>query len=416
MKKFKALILVVAMLLPSFDANAGLKVDFSAIGGRVVGMVQEISDKVNTKVNTVAEKVQAFYTGSKLQTLVESAKALKKDVATAAASVKDTYEGAQKKIDEASKTISDLKDAKDEYAEKLGELSGSKTSQMTDLTKQLTSKEQEIADYKKNAEDKLLADQKNTVTNLNVLQAMYAEETDDKIKGLLASQILITEADLAGYNEQAKQFKDDEDAFFKDDENYQKLADDKKLLQRQLAEFGISAGKELLKSSFPSLLKKDDKQKSAEYNAMIEENFLLPDDAENEDNVKRVLKNRNKVLVADIENAFLTSAKLKNGFDDDLERLELKKDNMAAVDSKLTSANLLIEQRIEDINILYKYTTLMIADMRLKTSLNIRNQKYKLDNYDKDPAVLNLDNYIMTSEDIETDEFEKSPLEGLTGK
>ena len=89
---------------------------------------------------------------------------------------------------------------------------------------------------------------------------------------------------------------------------------------------------------------------------------------------------------------------------------------MAAVDGKLTSANLLIEQRIEDINILYKYTNLLIADMRLKTSLNVRNQKYRLENYDKDPAVLNLDNYIFTADDVPTDAKEKSFLDGVTGR
>ena len=160
----------------------------------------------------------------------------------------------------------------------------------------------------------------------------------------------------------------------------------------------------------------DDKQKNAEYNAMIAENFLLPDEVENDANVKRVLNHRNQVLISDIKNAFLSAAEQKNGFDEDIERLTRKKDNMAAVDGKLTSANLLIEQRIEDINILYKYTNLLIADMRLKTSLNVRNQKYRLENYDKDPAVLNLDNYIFTADDVPTDAKEKSFLDGVTGR
>lgn len=417
MNKIKVFILTAALSMLGANARAGLKVDFTAIGGRVTGTAQEISDNVCIKVNAVAEKVQEFYTGSKLRTMYETAKALKEDVATAAASVQDTYENTQKKINETSGSIADLKNnLTDEYEKTVGELTNSKAGQMADLTKQLAVKEQEIADYKQNAENKLTANQKNAATNLKILHEMYGASANDDTKKMIAAQISVTETELAGYGEQAKQFKDDEDAFFKDDDGYQQLESERKMLQQQLADFGVSNGKELLKSTFGSMLKKDDKQKNAEYNAMIAENFLLPDEVENDENVKRVLNHRNQVLISDIRNAFLSAAEQKKGFDEDIERLTRKKDNMAAVDGKLTSANLLIEQRIEDINILYKYTNLLIADMRLKTSLNVRNQKYRLEDYDKDPAVLNLDNYIFTADDVPTDEKETSFLDGVTGK
>ena len=161
MNKTKAFILIAALSMLGANARAGLKVDFTAIGGRVTGTVQEVSDNVCIKVNTVAEKVQEFYTGSKLRTMYETAKALKEDVATAAASVQDTYENTQKKINETSGSIADLKNnLTDEYEKTVGELTNSKAGQMADLTKQLAAKEQEIADYKQNAENKLTANQK----------------------------------------------------------------------------------------------------------------------------------------------------------------------------------------------------------------------------------------------------------------
>ena len=121
MNKIKAFILTASLSMLGANANAGLKVDFTAIGGRVAGTVQEVSDKVGTKVNTVAEKVQEFYTGSKLRTMYETAKSLKEDVATAAASVQDTYENMQKKIEETSGSIADLKNnLTDEYDKTLG--------------------------------------------------------------------------------------------------------------------------------------------------------------------------------------------------------------------------------------------------------------------------------------------------------
>ena len=89
---------------------------------------------------------------------------------------------------------------------------------------------------------------------------------------------------------------------------------------------------------------------------------------------------------------------------------------MASVDYKITAVNLLIDQRIEDINILYNYTNLMIADLRLKTSQNMFRQDYRLKTYGKDPAVLNLDNYIFTKEDVPTDEGQTSFLDSVTGE
>ena len=121
MNKTKAFILIAALSMLGANARAGLKVDFTAIGGRVTGTVQEVSDNVGIKVNTVAEKVQEFYTGSKLRTMYETAKSLKEDVATAAASVQDTYENTQKKINETSGSIADLKNnLTDEYEKTVG--------------------------------------------------------------------------------------------------------------------------------------------------------------------------------------------------------------------------------------------------------------------------------------------------------
>ena len=233
---------------------------------------------------------------------------------------------------------------------------------------------------------------------------------------MIATQIAETELDAQKYTAQAEQFEKDEDSFLKDDETYQKLLEEKKQLEKQLAEFSIDTGKEFFQTALAPMLKKSPEEKTTEYNAMIKENFLLPDEPENEPNVKRIRTHREEVLTADVKNAFITATQSKLHFDDDIERLERKKDNIAAVDAKLTAGNLLIEQRIEDIKILYNYTNLIIADMRLKTSLNIRNQKYRLLNYDKDPAKLNLDNYVFTVKDMPTDEDKTGILAGVTDK
>lgn len=415
MQKNKFVILLLALTCVGAEARAGLKVDVAATAGKVVSVVEETAEKASTVVNTVAGKVQEFYTGA--NTAFESVKALKEDVAAAASSVQDTYENTQKKIDEVTGTVEGLKDkAVKTYEEQAEGLTGSDAGQVSQITKQLTDKEKEVDDYKKNTETKLWANQQAALANLQILQNLYNNATDDEVRNMIATQIAEAELDAQKYTAQAEQFEKDEDSFLKDDETYQKLLEEKKQLETQLAEFGIDTGKEFFQTALAPMLKKSPEEKTTEYNAMIKENFLLPDEPENEPNVKRIRTHREEVLTADVKNAFITATQSKLHFDDDIERLERKKDNIAAVDAKLTAGNLLIEQRIEDIKILYNYTNLIIADMRLKTSLNIRNQKYRLLNYDKDPAKLNLDNYVFTVKDMPTDEDKTGILAGVTDK
>lgn len=415
MQKNKFVILLLALTCVGAEARAGLKIDAAATAGKVVSVVEETAEKASTVVNTVAGKVQEFYTGA--NTAFESVKALKEDVAAAASSVQDTYENTQKKIDEVTGTVEGLKDkAVKTYEEQAADLTGSDAGQVSQITKQLTDKEKEVDDYKKNTETKLWANQQAALANLQILQNLYNNATDDEVRNMIATQIAETELDAQKYTAQAEQFEKDEDSFLKDDETYQKLLEEKKQLEKQLAEFSIDTGKEFFQTALATMLKKSPEEKTTEYNAMIKENFLLPDEPENEPNVKRIRTHREEVLTADVKNAFITATQSKLHFDDDIERLERKKDNIAAVDAKLTAGNLLIEQRIEDIKILYNYTNLIIADMRLKTSLNIRNQKYRLLNYDKDPAKLNLDNYVFTVKDMPTDEDKTGILAGVTDK
>ena len=54
--------------------------------------------------------------------------------------------------------------------------------------------------------------------------------------------------------------------------------------------------------------------------------------------------------------------------------------------------------------------------MKLKTALNMLNQDYRVKDYEKDPANLNLDNYVFTEDDVTSDEGEKGFLDGVKAK
>lgn len=58
----------------------------------------------------------------------------------------------------------------------------------------------------------------------------------------------------------------------------------------------------------------------------------------------------------------------------------------------------------------------MLADIRLKTAQDMMMQDYRLKNYDKNPASLNLDNYVFTEDDIKTDEGRTSFLSKVRAK
>ena len=208
-----------------------------------------------------------------------------------------------------------------------------------------------------------------------------------------------------------EQFENNQgDDYLNSDSEYQALIAQRDDIEAQLGDISVAAA-DFAATTIKSLLSKSDAEKQEEYNKVITENFLKQDEANTAENVARIMKHRREVFKEDIAHVLYTAIKLKLQLDEDLERITTKQENMAAADYKMTAGNMLVEQRIEDIKIWYNYTNLLIADLRLKTSQNMLNQDHRLKNYDKNPAALNLDNYIFTEDDIPSDEGEKSFLD-----
>lgn len=410
MKKIRFLLFVIFLSTISVEAEASLKTDISAFAGRVSATVNNTVENIKVKINTVAQKVQEWYTGSKIKSTIETVKALKEDVLTAATTIQDEYQETMDNFDEMGEA------AEDAYEREMEDFQNSQTGQAVELSKQLDEVNKQIDARKEVLLSEVTAKSAAAQENIAILQVMYDTSTDDEAKAQVAAQMSTLQTEISQYEDYAKQIEEEKGEYLEQDDEYSKLQAEKLELAMMLAELSADAGGELADKFGDAFANQSDAERSEEYNKVISENFLLREEEETAENVARVTKHRQEVLVKDIAHAFYAAATLKLQLDADLERVERKKDNMASVDYKITSVNLLIDQKIEDINILYNYTNLMIADLRLKTSQNMFRQDYRLKTYGKDPAVLNLDNYIFTKEDVPTDEGQKSFLDSVTGE
>lgn len=410
MKLIKVVIFALFMSVLSSNAQASLKTDISAFAGRVSSTINNTVENIKIKINTAAQKVQEWYTGSKIKSTIETVKALKEDVLTAASTVQDEYQETIDNFDEIGDSATDA------YEREMEDFQNSQTGQIVELSQQLDDVNKQIDARKEVLLAEVNAKKEAAQENLAILQSMYETTTDEDGKAQLASQIESVQNEISQYGEYSKQIEEGKGEYLEQDSEYSKLQAKKEELAMQLAELSADVGSDALDKFGDAFTNQSDAERSEEYNKVISENFLLREEAETAENVARIMQHRQEVLIKDIAHAFYAAATLKLQLDADLERVERKKDNMASVDYKITAVNLLIDQRIEDINILYNYTNLMIADLRLKTSQNMFRQDYRLKTYGKDPAVLNLDNYIFTKEDVPTDEGQTSFLDSVTGE
>lgn len=398
---FYALILFIAGM--ASPVNAGLKIDASALVSRIKTSAGDGSESATKQVDVAIEEALEKKTlGQKLKAKYETVKALTADVQN----LKNEASGAY------MDTMGNVQGVTDKYEEEMNSLKQSEAGKSVSLKKQLDDINQQIEDRRTVLAEENGAKRKSAEQNLKILQEMYEASGSEQAKNEIATQMAATQAELDVFIGNGEDLKKEDSSFLNNDSEYLSLIEQQNRLQSELAETALAAGS-MAANYIKGLLKKDDAQKLAEYNDVIEKNFLLPGEPENSKTYARISGNRQKVLIKDIVHAFYTGADLKMRLDKQLEDGQLKQENMAAVDYKLTSGNLLVEQRIEEIKTLYNYTNLLIADLRLKTSRNMFRQPTRLRNYEKNPAVLNLDNYVFTKDDIKSDEGQKSFIKDL---
>lgn len=400
------------------NVQAQLKTGASETAGAVMSNIQKAEEWVQNQVNTASQKIQELVTGPKIQAAVEKIRALKEDITAAATEIKDTYDDVSESVDTVSdninETVSGINEQADQITDEVDKVKETDAGTAASLTMQLTEINQQIEDRKTAVSEELSAKAQTAQDNYNMMQAMYEATEDEADKSVISSEMETLTKEMEEYNTLLEQIKDDggED-YLNSDSEYQALIAQREDIEAQLGDIGASAA-DFAATAIGDFLSKSDAEKQEEYNSVISENFLKKGEANTAQNVARIMKHRQEVFKEDVAHALYTAIKLKLQLDSDLERITTKQENMAAADYKMTAGNMLVEQRIEDIKILYNYTNLLIADLRLKTSQNMLNQDHRLKNYDKNPAALNLDNYIFTKDDIPSDEGKESFLDSVT--
>lgn len=385
-------------------AQAQIKFGTSETASAIMSNIQKAEEWVQNQVNTASQKMQELITGPKIQAAAEKVRALKESITSAANTIQDTYDDISDSVDTVSEDVSGVNDSVDDVKQ-------TDTISTANLTVQLNNINQQIEDYKTSVLEEMSAKIQATQDNYAVLQAMYDASEDEADKALLAAEMSSLQEEIDSYNALLSQIENDGgEEYLSGDSEYQDLLSQRDDIENQLKETAA----ESTSSFFQNMFSKTDAEKQEEYNEVINNNFLQEGEVNTVENIARITQYRRDVFKKDIAYVLYTAMKLKLQLDEDLERIETKQENMAAADYKMTAGNLLVEQRIEDIKILYNYTNLLIADLRLKTSQNMLNQDYRLKNYDKNPAALNLDNYIFTEDDIPSDEGQESFLDSVT--
>ena len=333
-----------------------------------------------------------------IQSTIEAGKQFYNDTTEMANSTVDLYESEKSKIEEEMNKA---------FSESGGD--AIKTAQNIEgLKKQMEERKKVL--LKENT-----AKAQDAEKNYNTLKALLESATDDQTRADIEAQMNAAAQSQAEYEENRKQIEQEKDYLLNDSE-YKSLQEQKASLEKQLKEQGEQSLKSLANQVVKKLFEKTEQQVQQDYEEEIEGNFLKEDEPINAETTAPIMKYRRKVLLQDINHALSIASQKTISLHEKMETADRLSGNILRVDLSSSAISLLMEMKIEELKTLFDYVEIMLADMRLKTARNMLNQDYKLKDYSKNPAVMNLDNYLLTEEDIKSDEGKKSFLDGVKPK
>lgn len=399
----KVAIVIVFSFLYITEAFAGLKMDALTLVERLGVFGSGIAENAGVVTDGVAMAKEVMARGEKLKTFYEKKKLQFESIKQKVEDFIPGYEGK----DDAS--------YEEEYAAAEEELAGTQN----ELETQNENVEADIEERKEALTEEYTGKKETAEQNLVILNQMLAEAEDDNTKAAIEAEIAELEGMLNGYNEAIEDLASENSEILENDDKFQELLNQKEQLETQISELvsGVnSLSSKLGLSNIQNMLKKDNATRQAEYNEVITKYFLTEDEPEISEKVDPKVKKRYDDLIDVMADAIVMAAEIKNTYDKQDEESHRIKDNMAGADMQVSALGMQTQQTIQDIEILHKYNKMVIVDLKLKTALNMLNQDYRPKNYDKDPASLNLDNYIFDDDDIPSDDGEKGFLDGIRAK
>lgn len=394
MKKSNLLTLFLCLLIS--PAQAGITIDVADMSSEVVDAVKESLDQAAENVKSAAEQVQAKIIGNKAYVFYEKVKGVNGSIRDARQAAEEFVTTGRTAYETAEKDIEEITSY---YESQRKNLQDSQLGQIAQMKEDMANIENQMNDRRQALDQEMENKTRSAQENLEIMRNMYSSavegNADPGTLQILEQQLSSAQKEYDGLQAQNQQRQSGDD-FYMQDLDYRSLTERRDNISHQLEEMGSSALGGLMsltKAQIGSLLKKSPEQKLSEYKEVLELNFLKEDADINEENIKDIEKYRKEVLVNDVAHALTMAAQNKVGMTDKEEKADINAGNVTAAEFRTTSANFLIEQRIQEIKALHEFTSLLIADLRLKTSRNMINQDYHLKDYEKNPSILNLDNY-----------------------
>lgn len=401
----KYIILIALLSVFSYETKAGLKLDaLSALQRAPLDFAGDLGEGAGVVTDAAAMGKEVYQKGTEAKALFEKTK-LK--VQNAIETVKSHIPGYGD--EEGSAT----------YEEQLAQAEENLANTPSKLKTESKGLDVSMEDRKNALYTQAAGKKQAAEENINVLKEMLGNGADPETEKIFASVIDENEEHAEQYQNEMNDLESSDSQILKSDAAYQQLNQAKDAVTGKLSSAYENAKSKFGNLSLDSLngmLQTSPANRTAEYNEVIEENFLLPDEINDAKPISRVVKNRTNNLIDSMAEAFVAAVKFKNGADASEDNSYQIQDNIMGADQQVSTIGMAIEQKIQETKLLHEYNKLVLASMKLKTALNMKNQDYRIKNYEKDPAVLNLDNYVFTEEDIVSDEGKKSFLDNVKAK
>ncbi len=399
-KKYVLLIALLSVL--SYETKAGPKLDvLSALERAPLDFVGDLGEGGGVVTDVAAMGKEVYQKGTEAKALFEKAK-LK--IQNAVETVKSHIPG-----------YGDDEDATS-YEEQLAQAEENLANTPNKLKNESRGLDAEMHDRKDALYTEAAGKKQAAEENINVLQAMLSDGTPPETESIFYSVIDENKKHVQHYQEEMDDIESSDSQILKSDVSYQALSSAKETVTGKLEDAYKNAQNKfgsLDASSITGMLTQSPENRTAQYNKILKDNFLLVDEVEDAEPVARVKKHRMNELINAMAKAFVAAVKFKNAADSSEDNTYKIQDNIMGADQQVSTIGMAIEQKIQETKLLHDYNKLILANMKLKTALNMNNQGYKLKNYDKNPAVLNLDNYVFTEDDVASDANEKSFLDGV---
>lgn len=406
----RALYLCALLILVANNANAGLKLDIlSMIERAPLDFAGDLGETATVVTDAAAMGKEVYQKGTRAKALYEKTKLKAESAMKKFEEILPGYDG-----DQPEEATFEVEEAKAEAA--ANELPTSLEVESKTLGLEMEDRKDALiteAEGRKETAEK----------NIEILNAMLEDADDDQVRATIQSKINEHQEVISYQDEVIADINNEDSEILAQDESYQELGAAKAKAEQKLADkiskaAGIAATAGMTLSKLAGLLKKSPEEKKATYSKVLEENFILPNEEKNAETVHRVKKHRTKVLIDAIVEAIVISAKYMNKSDKKDEEATETQENTVNAEQQLAAIGMSIEQKVQETQLLHEYNKLVIANLKLQTALNMNRQDYKLKNYsqEKNPAVLNLDNYVFTEDDIVSDDGKKGFLDGIKAK